>query len=111
MLELGAMSALEAELETLRLDRASAERVSRENDGGDQGDGSEREQVAYRSCLETMLDDHYDALCEFSPPTIPSGHSNTAHITRQHATHNTQEQQSAPTYTWYLVYDTALLQQ
>lgn len=90
MLELGAMSVLEAELETFRLDRASAERVSRENDGGDQGNGSEQEQVAYRSCLEMMLDDHYDALCEFSPLTIPSGVRIQQHSTHHKATRNTQ---------------------
>lgn len=72
MLELGAMSVLEAELETLRLDTASAERVSRADGGGEQTGGSEQEHDAYRSCLETMLDDHYDTLCEFRPPTIPS---------------------------------------
>ena len=69
MLELGAMSVLEAEVETLRLERVSAGRVC---GGGDGGDGTEQEQESYRSCLEEMLDDHYEALCEFRPPTIPS---------------------------------------
>lgn len=68
-LELGAMSVLEAELETLNLDRVSVERATR---GGVGGDGSEQEKEAYRSCLEEMLEEHYDALCEFRPPTIPS---------------------------------------
>lgn len=76
MLELGAMSVLEAELETLRLDRVSAEGVSRAGIGGEQGVGGEQEQEAYRSCLEAMMDAHYDTLCEFRPPfdSVPSRH-------------------------------------
>lgn len=92
MLELGAMSVLEAELETLRLERASAEGVPRADDGGEQGYESEEEQDAYRSCLETMLDDHYDTLCEFITTIWSTTRTklNTQHATRKQ--HNTQTQ-------------------
>ncbi|CAM9624508.1 unnamed protein product, partial [Laminaria digitata] len=90
MLELGAMSVLEAELETLRLDRVSAEGVSRAGIGGEQGVGDEQEQEAYRSCLEAMMDGHYDTLCDLDdvflhaePPLDHPGNNNTPLITPQ----------------------------
>lgn len=71
LLELGAMTVLEAELETLSMDSscASTAAVDRHHNDADKG----RERERYRSCLETMLDGHYDTLGEHavrSPATL-----------------------------------------
>lgn len=69
------MTVLEAELETLSMDSAStAARGWHHDDDDDDGDSDKgRERERYRSCLESMLDGHYDNLGEhavFFPATL-----------------------------------------
>ncbi|CAM9813659.1 unnamed protein product [Ectocarpus sp. 13 AM-2016] len=64
LLELGAMTVLEAELETLSVDEAAytAGDGGRTEGGGSCNNSSSRDIESYKSCLEAMLDEHYDAL-------------------------------------------------
>lgn len=65
LLELGAMTVLEAELETLSVDGSpSSAAANHRNSNSNSGDRQAREREWYKSCLETMLDGHYEALGE-----------------------------------------------
>lgn len=66
LLELGAMTVLEAELETLSLggSLSSAAAKLHGNDAICSGTQQAREREWYKSCLEAMLDGHYEALGE-----------------------------------------------
>lgn len=57
LLELGAMTVLESELETLSVDDGASTAAEEGNRRG-------RERESYKSCLEAMLDGHYDTLSE-----------------------------------------------
>ncbi|CAM9793091.1 unnamed protein product [Ectocarpus fasciculatus] len=59
LLELGAMTVLEAELETLSVDDGAS---TAGRGGRAEGGSSARERASYKSCLEAMLDEHYVAL-------------------------------------------------
>ncbi|CAB1100322.1 unnamed protein product [Ectocarpus sp. CCAP 1310/34] len=58
------MTVLEAELETLSVDQAAstAGNGGRTEGGGSRNNSSARDRESYKSCLEAMLDEHYDAL-------------------------------------------------
>lgn len=65
LLELGAMTVLEAELETLSVDGRAESQHSRNMQQA-------REREWYKSCLDTLLDDHYDTFGEKRAISGPS---------------------------------------
>ena len=64
LLELGAMTVLEAELETLSVDGCPSPSSANRRNSSRTSSGDTREREWFKSCLETMLDGHYDALGE-----------------------------------------------
>lgn len=67
LLELGAMTVLEAELETLSVDECQSSPENQHNSHSSSSSSSDtqaREREWYKSCLETMLDGHCKALGE-----------------------------------------------
>lgn len=68
LLELGSIAVLEAELESLSMDGTSfaapEDGQERQDDSRGNSGGNRRERESYKSCLEAMLDGHYDTLGE-----------------------------------------------